>query len=268
MAVNLFPTTTNDLRSLSTNRSFVDPTGIKPSFSKNINKPQIQTGQQSVQSPKFSKFQIESLGTYPSSNFSIIPIWLRDTYARIQPTPIYNLYGPLRENVNTEEQAKELLIQGIEKSEIFLSGANVFGYLNRNLSKQICNQTVTIVIHSLRDLYWNNRHTLPQEVVTNLEVALRDPLPTFKNMFEYESIQNLSESINLTLYQLFGTITPFSVLHIPVSYFIEALNAKVPIQIALENTNIIIQLDYEQYDFWDTISESMVDYVDLQSRCK
>lgn len=248
MAVNLFPTTNSESLFTSTGRSNMDFT-INPM-------------------KNFDNTQILNSREISNSNISIIPIWIRDTYAKIQPTPIYNLQGPLRENINSEIEAREALSQGIEKSNLFLSGADVFGYLNRNINRELCDQTVTIVIHSLRDLYWNNKQTLPREIVSNLEIALRDPLPTFKNVFEYISIQNLSESLDLPLYQMFGTITPFSVLHIPVTYFIEALNAKVPIQVALENTNIIIQLDYEQYDFWDTISESMVDYIDIQSRCK
>lgn len=195
----------------------------------------------------------------------IIPIWLRDTYAYVHPTPVYNLQGPFRENIHTEEAARQLLTKNIN---LFLSGADVFSYLNRNISKGVCNQTVTIVIHSLRDLYWNYRKILPHETVSNLEMAMREPLPTFKNVFEYKSIQQLSESIDLPQYQMFGTLTPFSVLHIPVRFFIESLNAGVPIQIALEDTNIIIQLDYEKFDFWDTITKSLIDYIDLQNRCQ
>lgn len=251
MAVNLFPTRTNVQRILSTNPNTQDvfATTNRPITSI----PNTQSLLNKV-----------SLG----SDVVIIPIWLRDTYAHVQSGPIYNLQGPLGENLTSGKEAKDSLSKGIEESNIFLSGADVFSYLNTRINKQLCNQTVTIVIRSLRDLYWDNRHSLPSDVLTELEIAMKEPLPTFKNMFEYKSMQNLSESIKLPLYQLFGTITPFSVLHIPVSYFIEALNAKVPIQIVLENTNIIIQLDYEQYDFWDIISESMVDYIDIKSRCK
>lgn len=218
-----------------------------------------------------------------TSKSIIIPLWLRDTYAKVQLRPLYDLQGPLRESFNTEEDAQKSLAQQITgfdlnnessltsvplmDSNIFISGGDVFGYLSRKIRRKNCNGVVTIVINSLRDLYWDNRQTLPREEVTQLEIALHRPLPKFKNIFEYKSLQSLSETIDLPLYQMFGTITPYSVIHIPIKYFVRMLNDKMPIQVALSGTNIIIQLDYAQYDFWDPISKSLIEYIDLSSVC-
>lgn len=200
---------------------------------------------------------------------TIIPVWLRNTYGCIHPTPIYNLDGPLRQSLGNQELVRDLLSKGIEASGLFLSGETLFGYLNLVLSDNamsICNYTVTIVITNLRDLYWNNRHILPQDIVVELELAMKTVLPKFKNVFEY--LQETNNLPNVALYQMFGTVTPFSVLHIPVNYFIEALNNKVPLQVSLEHTNVTIQLDYEKYDFWDRITDSLVEYIDLQAVCE
>jgi hypothetical protein len=199
------------------------------------------------------------------SKMITIPLWLRDTYGRVQQTPLYYFQGPLRENNDTEEAAKKASTQNMEESDIFLSGKDIFAYLNRNKNRNICNGVVTVVVHSLRDLYWNARSTLPIGDIKQLELALSRPLPTFKNIFEYKSLQTIGESIDIPLYQMFGTITPYSVLHIPVKDFIEMLNNKLPIRIRLDDTNIIIRLDYEQYDFWDPISKSLIEYIDISS---
>lgn len=194
-----------------------------------------------------------------------IPIWLRDTYARVHSTPINNFQGLMNEDAAAEDAARDAVTR--TDSELFLSGGDVFTYLNRNLSRNLCDQTVTIVIHSLRDLYWNIRQTLPREEVNQLEIALRYPLPRFKDIFEYSSLEALRDTIPSPLYQLFGTLTPFSVIHIPVRHFIDTINRGNPIRVALTDTDIVIELHYEAYDFWDPSSESLVTHIDINSRC-
>lgn len=192
----------------------------------------------------------------PVTGIITIPIWLRDTYARVHSQPIYKLEGPLSETIITEEAALASLTSS--SSDLFLSGADVFTHLSRN---NVCDSTVTIVIHSLRDLYWNMRHMLPQSEVELLQIAMTQPLPKFKNIFDYSSLEKYRENYPLRLYQLFGTITPFSVIHIPVTHFVDALNAKQPLQIMLAGTGIVIQLAYEAYDFWDPETQSLIESV-------
>lgn len=187
-----------------------------------------------------------------------IPIWIRDTYARVHSQPIYQLEGPLSEGILTEEAAEQSLTSS--SSDLFLSGADVFSYLRRNMSNN-CDSTITIVIHSLRDLYWNVRQLLPQSEVDLLYVAMSQPLPKFKNIFDYNGLQKYRDRYPIPLYQLFGTITPFSVIHIPVSHFVDAMNAKQPLQIMLAGTGIVIQLAYEEYDFWDPETQSLIESI-------
>jgi len=197
----------------------------------------------------------------------IIPIWLRNTYVRVQPVPLYNLTGYYEENLNTEIAAKESLSKDISKSDLFISGGDVFSYLNKNLDHGICNQTINIIVQGLRDLYWNNRNMLYRNELTRLELAMKQPLPRFKNIFEYKSLQPFRDVINTKMFQLFGAITPFSVIHIPVRNFIEFINRNEPIQVTLTGTDITIQFNYQPYDFWDFDTQSMINYIDLDSHC-
>lgn len=234
----------------------------------------------------------------------IIPIWLRDTYATILSTPLYAMAGYSEEynipevsdkifrnyskttngNYDNIDDAKNIIFQLQNNKDVktnlfisegkntnfFISGGDVFGYLNRHLDREICNYTVSIVIRGLRDLYWNNRLTLPRDEDVQLDNAMRQPLPSFKNIFDYDeinTIEGIDELIDIPVYQLFGTITPYSVIHIPVRHFIQSLNINAPIRVALADTNIIIQLDYQQFDFWDSKADSIIKYINLNSRC-
>lgn len=217
-----------------------------------------------------SRTDVESLALQPmiARPVIVIPIWLRDTYARIHSEPIYHLQGPLNETSATEEAAIQSLQSlpsvGLQ-SDLFFSGGDIFTQLSRNQSQAgLCDQTITIVIHSLRDLYWNIRSVLSREETAQLEVALKQPLPRFKNIFEYSKFENARDRSPIPLYQMFGTITPFSVIHIPVKHFIEALNAKQPLQVILAATEVMIQLDYKDYDFWNPETQSLLTHIDIR----
>ena len=204
---------------------------------------------------------------FPNLASVIIPIWLRDTYARVAAQPLYNLQGPFVEDITTEALARDEIVKGLTGSNLFISGGDVFGHLHRTLTDATCNDVITIVIRGLRDLYWNHRDTLPPDELSQLDLSMRQPLPSFKNIFEYRSLAPLREVMNIPMYQAFGTITSYSVVHIPVRHFIQAINMNAPIDIALQDTNVIIRLDYESYDFWDFETESLVKYIDLNARC-
>jgi len=183
-----------------------------------------------------------------------IPLWLRDTYLIINSMPINNIHGPLNETMHTEISAKEALLHS--DTQLFISGSDIIPYIHRHLSPSIYEETITIVIHSLRDFYWNIRHSLLPNEIALLEVTLKQPLPKFKNIFDYKSISPINNPI--PLYQLFGTISPFSVLHIPVRYFIQCVNDNIPIRVSLNNTEIVIEIQYQSYDFWDIASQSLI----------
>ena len=196
---------------------------------------------------------------------NIIPIWLRDTYARVQPGPLFNMEGYHEQNRNTEiEAAKSLSEKSLPSgSNLFLRGSDIFLYLSKH-QDDVCDYTVSIIIHALRDLYWANRYLLSEDEITQLDIATQTPLPSFKNIFEYSSLEKYGKIFNTPLFQLFGDITPYSVINIPVKHFIESININAPIQAQLVGTDIIIQLDYELYDFWDVDTESIINYVDLK----
>ncbi len=195
---------------------------------------------------------------------NIIPLWLRDVYATIRSRPLYYMEGPLIESSQTETDAKIALnTADFEASNLFISADNIFPYLNKNMNSDLCKHYITIVIHNLPDLYWSNRQNISQEIL-GVDLAFKQPYPKFKDINEYPSVKLTNP---LVLYQLFGNITPYNVLHIPIRYFVESLNAKKPINISLSGINTIIQLNYEQFDFWDPISESLVEHINLNPYC-
>ena len=196
---------------------------------------------------------------------NIIPIWLRDTYAHVQLGPLFTAEGFQEETRNTEIEAAKSLSQTSlpSRDNLYFRGSDVFVHLAKH-QNNIANQTVTIIIHGLRDLYWTNRHGLSNDEKIQLDIAMKTPLPSFKNIFDYPSLDKYREIFNTPLFQLFGNITPYSVLNIPVKHFVESININAPIQAKLLGTNIIIQLDYQEYDLWDPDTESIINNIDLK----
>jgi hypothetical protein len=199
-----------------------------------------------------------------TTQLPIIPIWLRDTYAHVQDNPIYDLQGYFEEDRISEVAAYNQLNLDSNNFEanFFLRSSDIFTYISKH--QDMCDRVITIVIHGLRDVYWDNRKLLPPDEVVELELAMRQPLPVFRNIFDYKSLAGLTDRIRTPLFQLFNTITPFSVINIPVRYFIESINMNAPIQVELMGTNIILQFDYEPYDFWDFSTQKLITHIDLQ----
>lgn len=196
---------------------------------------------------------------------NVIPIWLRDTYARVQSGPLLSAEGYREENRNTEiEAAKSISQQSLPADEnLFIRGSDVFTYLSKYRG-DICSQTVAIIIRGLRDLYWTNRFSLSEDEITRLDITTRKPLPSFKDIFEYSSLDKYRDIFNTPLFQLFGDITEYSVINIPAKHFIESININAPIQAKIVGTDIVIQLDYQPYDLWDPDTKSIINYIDLK----
>lgn len=193
----------------------------------------------------------------------IIPLWLRDTFARVQPTPILNYDGPPATSDYTEYAANAAVRLEAGASKHFLSGDKMFGYLYRHINQDMCNGIVTIVIPGLRNLYWTNRTLLPRDEQQPVEAAQTKPLPRFHNIYSYDSLSNYRQIANVPEYQLIGSITPYDVIHIPVRYFVDRINFQQPIEAELTPTDIKIQLSYEPYDFWDDEYQNIINHVDL-----
>src|SRR3990172_4261977 len=99
-----------------------------------------------------------------TSQSKTIPIWIRDTYAKIQPQYIFNLEGrSYNEEISKSEE--DAVNNFNMRSPFFIAGNNIFGHLYRIVDKNICQQYVTIVIQGLRDLYWNDKHLLSQDEI-------------------------------------------------------------------------------------------------------
>lgn len=164
----------------------------------------------------------------------VLPIWLRDVFARIETTTVYK-YNGLLEGLDDE----------LERNVVFIPADDIFSYCSK---EKVYAGIVTIAIPNLRDLYWNKRSLLSKEEINKLSIEMKEPPTKFRN-------------IGSRIYELNGNVTPYDLIHIPVSYFIECLNRKVPIEIILNNTNTIIRLEYLDYDFWDKEYDKLLDFI-------
>lgn len=214
----------------------------------------------------------------------LIKIWLRDTYSQIHPTPIYDIEGfdpsisrsRIYPNDNLIYLLDNLKIHADKysddifypDSDLFLNSSDIFGYLNKNIKHGVCDAYIIIVINNLRDIYWNNRHLLPQEELPALELSTEKYLPTFVNIFDYQALNEYATSISTPIYQLYGDISPYNVVNIPVKYFIESINTNQSIKVKISDINTTIELNYEPYDFWSFANESIVNYIDINKACK
>ena len=197
---------------------------------------------------------------------SVIPIWLRDIYAKVGSSPLSDVIG---ENIvsgvteNTESLAVSELGKLFPETTFFIRGNELYSYLARYLNASVCNDVITFVLVGLRDLYWNQRHKLTTEQLDQLELSMNQPLPQFYSIFNYQSLSDAGSEMATSAFQLFGTITPFSVVHVPVRDYINAVNNKQPISVFLPELDIILSLSYELSDFWDPLTNQLLTNVAL-----
>ena len=208
---------------------------------------------------------------------TIISLPLRLTYAQIHRYPLRNLEGISLNNTDTQfYPSKELSIildnfvedtnvkrNIIFENKLFLASSDIFSYLRKNVNSSMYNDIITIVHPSFRDIYWRNRELLDMEDLNLLDSIITRPLPQFKNVFDYEYLSEYSDKINMLIYHLYGDITPFIVLHIKVKDFIETINNNEELNIKLKDINVVINLEYKPYDFYDHKLESVQQYISL-----
>lgn len=186
-----------------------------------------------------------------------IPLWLRDTHAIILPQALNRLPGYKPDDVNREIDALKSfnrIMRGSDPFEdeyFFISSDNIVNYIYDNPSTNYCDYIITFVIHSLRDLYWNKRYQLPRDAISDLEINIDKILPSFEDIFDYDTLQDQRERYPIPLYQMTGTISSYNVVHMPVSQFIDYLNQSLPITNILSGINVMIGLHYEEQDFWN-----------------
>ena len=202
-----------------------------------------------------------------SSN--IIPVWLRDTYCRIDNNKISDVRGYSKENKKYKKKALEsmenefMLGQGDvfnANSKFYISGGDIFNYLNDNKK---CDDIITIVIVGLKNLYWNHKDQLDETEISSLSFYLTKKLPSFEDIFDYKKVEKYNKSVTYPVYQLFNDITPYDVLYVSVSDFVDILNKGEKLHIPIEGTDIIIRLDYELYDFYSFKEGRLVTHLDI-----
>jgi len=196
----------------------------------------------------------------------IIAIWLRDAYIRISDRKdlsfLSALHGFPERSFRSEEKAYNSVMHNLDNQDFFVRGDNMSEELNRVISSTHCNAYITLTITGLRDVYYSNRHSLSPATLEKLNERMDQSLPTFMNVFDYDSLQDQREKSDIPLYQLFGKITEFDVVHIPIVEFIDAINQERNIIVHLpENQNIELQLAYEKYDLYDISQQRLIHYI-------
>lgn len=207
---------------------------------------------------------------------TIISFPLRITYAQIHPYPLTNLEGISFNNIGNEFYPNKALSTilddfangnknhlSIFENNLFLKSTDIFGYLRENINSLTHNDIITIIHPSFRDIYWKNRELLSFSKLNALDLVITQPLPQFKNIFDYEYLSQYSDKINTGIYHLYGDINEFIVLHITTKDFIEAINNNEPLNIKLKDINVTIKLEYKPYDFYDYKTESVQQYIPL-----
>lgn len=198
---------------------------------------------------------------------------LYETYDGYSYTNKYDLPYDVYVEDDIDERAKKIenkvneLYRNKEPFNFFFKSNDIFKLLfdvfkGKN-QKKYCNYFITLVIPNLRNLYWDNRDQLPEEEVNLLKKYMKDPLPVFYNIYNYNSINNNPKKNDdgLIRYQLLGSINPYDVVIIPLINFIDYINNEKNIEIQLEKTNIIIYLPYHKYDLWDDSKNKIIDYI-------
>lgn len=189
---------------------------------------------------------------------------LREFYARYQKEKIGTWVGftekQLRDGI-CEKAAQDSLEMKPTGSKNFMQATDIVKYLARNYDKTQETYYVNVVIPGLYWKYYENKDLLSADEAKTLDLVGYDLPPTFRDIFKYKSLQKFENFVNIREYQLFGTLTCYDILHIPVKLFIEKINNNEPINVKLAGLNIVIQLQYEKADFLDEAYGKLVEQI-------
>lgn len=130
-------------------------------------------------------------------------------------------------------------------SKLFEGASNI--YLDVSKGQYDGDEIVNLIIPGLRDIYKEHRHHLQDDERLYLD-AMSKEVPTFKNISEYNSIKYNDD---ITLYQFFGDITPYDVIHIPLKQFIEIINSNEMFLVELYPIKFMLKITYDKSDFYD-----------------
>lgn len=196
-----------------------------------------------------------------------VPVHLRSTFCRIEPNIIKNYDGPTEVSYLTEEAALSTVMNGQGGSLHFLTGDNMFAYVYKMIKSDKCSHKITFVVPGLRNLYWNHRKQLSDSDLSELKIAMNKPEPTFHDIFVYDRMFEYKKNADVSEYQIIGSITPFDVVHLPMIKFVYLLNNKGKLLFKLMSTNVILELQYEKYDFWDNEYNKLLENIEINSFC-
>lgn len=192
--------------------------------------------------------------------FSNIYIPLSSIYAQVRSQPFTELTGKdldlNTDEINPNDELIELIAQlkvnpykykyPIFDSDLFLNGSDLINYLNYNSGN-----IITFTFPDLLDIYWNNRILVDDDLLT---VIMPEPLPEFKNIYDYK---NIDEEDLVPIYQLFGYLSKYQLLSISAKDFIKAIKERRDIIISIPNISTNLVLKYELADFWDLNTASL-----------
>lgn len=180
-------------------------------------------------------------------DIELIPISISDTYGILSPNNIINWNGFEAETPHTQNLIKT------GKSKLFMPGNKLFPYLSHHLDSNTIKQYVILLIPGLRNKYYERRHLLPKDEQILLNLSMLRPMPNM--VFNGDD--------NNPLYQVHGHITPFDIISFPVPYFIRYINQSLPIKVILDPIDIVIEVQYKLYDFWDKERQKLITYIKI-----
>lgn len=174
-----------------------------------------------------------------------ISIRISDVYAHIGKNKIVNWWGYGSPNSNSQSD----LING--KSSLFVKGNNLLSELRINKN----NYLISFVVPGLRILFNSSKYLLSSEEQLLLDISSKRDLPSFFDVGDYDDV---STDKLYTTFQLMGSITPYDILSLPVKEFKRRINSRIPILFTLEETNVNVEITFENYDFWDESQKRLV----------
>lgn len=193
------------------------------------------------------------------SNHEMPFLNLNDIYAYVGE-PILNWSG-YKQQSETSEYSAYIGYYQIDSNEIpsklFIGASNIYVDAYRGQYKG--DEIVNLIIPGLKDLYKSYRKQLVNEEKLFLE-CINKQTPTFKNITEYKSIKYFND---ITLYQFFGDITPYDVVHISLKEFINIINENKEFIIEFSPLNVRMKIFYDKSDFYYNKEDKIITNVNL-----
>jgi hypothetical protein len=189
----------------------------------------------------------------------VFTLRLNSTFAWVAPEPIMAFSGYKEINKVSEANARRSVVLPIRESGNFISGNKVISYLYQDPSQ--INNIITLAVPGLRGMIWEYRRSVVEAQRPAIEASIDRPLFEFYNIYDYSSVSETSRDDDLSQYQLIGKVSQFDVLHITVADYVAYINNNVPITITIPNSELVVELYYDTYDFWDEAYQTILNNI-------